>query len=135
VQGSLKAVEKYIELGVDPAKINLGIAFYAKWFETVEECTHPIGCQTAVLEQNGQDTGRSSAVTFSEGVPVLANGVADEEEGGEWYYEASTKKFWTWDTPEFIAQKFEKIIKAKSLGGVSKSIPTAFRPFLHPSLS
>lgn len=79
-----------------------------------------------MLEENGQDTGRSGAVTFGEGVPVLANGIADEEEGGEWYYEASTKKFWTWDTPEFIAQKFEKIVKAKSLGGISKLKPTTF---------
>lgn len=26
--------------------------------------------------------------------------------------------FWTWDTPEFIAQKFNDIVFAKHLGGV-----------------
>ncbi|KAI1814952.1 glycoside hydrolase family 18 protein [Poronia punctata] len=119
VQGSLKAVEKYIELGVDAAKINLGLAFYAKFFATIEDCTEPLGCQTDVLEdESGTDTGKSGATTFLEGVEVAGQGIADEEEGGEWYYDAATKKFWTWDTPDFISQKFEKIVKAKSLGGV-----------------
>lgn len=26
--------------------------------------------------------------------------------------------FWSWDTPELIAQKFEQIVNAKGLGGV-----------------
>ncbi|KAI1169388.1 glycoside hydrolase family 18 protein [Nemania serpens] len=119
VQGSLKTVEKYIKLGMDPAKMNLGIAFYAKYFETIEKCTEPVGCETAVLEDSsGVDTARSGAKTFLEGVPVLAKGQADQAEGGQWYWDPSTSYFWTWDTPEFVAQKFEKIIKAKGLGGV-----------------
>ncbi|KAI2643398.1 glycoside hydrolase family 18 protein [Xylaria nigripes] len=119
VQGSLKTVEKYIELGMDPAKMNLGIAFYAKYFQTSEPCTKPLGCKTVLLEDaNGLDTGKSGAKTFKEGVPVLSNGIADNEEGGQWYWDKATSNFWTWDTPDFIAQKFEKIIKAKNLGGV-----------------
>lgn len=106
---------------MDAAKMNLGIAFYAKYFETVGECTEPVGCETAVLEDaNGLDTGKSGAKTFLEGVPVLTNGIADDEEGGEWYWDSATKYFWTWDTPEYVAQKFEKIVKAKGLGGISK---------------
>ncbi|KAI3325170.1 glycoside hydrolase family 18 protein [Xylariaceae sp. AK1471] len=119
VQGSLNTVEKYIELGMDPAKMNLGIGFYAKYFMTIEPCTQPIGCKTALLEYNGTDTGRSGAKTFGEGVPVLASGRADKTEGGQWYWDPATSYFWTWDTPEFIAQKFEKIIKARGLGGIS----------------
>ncbi|KAI1190207.1 glycoside hydrolase family 18 protein [Nemania serpens] len=119
VQASLKTVEKYIELGMDPAKMNLGIAFYAKYFETIEKCTEPVGCETAVLEDgSGTDTGRSGAKTFMEGVPVLASGQADQDEGGQWYWDPATSYFWTWDTPELVARKFEKIIKAKGLGGV-----------------
>ncbi|KAH8163074.1 hypothetical protein CIB48_g5157 [Xylaria polymorpha] len=119
VQGSLNTVEKYIELGMDAAKMNLGIAFYAKYFQTVEECKEPVGCETAVLEDaNGLDTGRSGAKTFLEGIPVLASGQADQTEGGQWYWDPSTSYFWTWDTPEFVAQKFEKIVKAKGLGGI-----------------
>ncbi|KAI1825584.1 glycoside hydrolase family 18 protein [Xylaria intraflava] len=119
VQGSLNTIEKYLELGMNATKMNLGIAFYAKYFQTVEQCTAPIGCKTAVLEDaNGKDTGRSGAKTFLDGVPVMANGELDDEEGGEWYWDASTSYFWTWDTPDLIAQKFEKIIKAKGLGGI-----------------
>ncbi|KAI3335122.1 hypothetical protein F4824DRAFT_511317 [Ustulina deusta] len=87
VQGSLNTVEKYIGLGMDPAKMNLGIAFYAKYFETIEKCTEPVSCETAILEDaGGLDTGRSSAKTFLEGVPVLASGQADNTEGGQWYW-------------------------------------------------
>ncbi|KAI0442162.1 glycoside hydrolase family 18 protein [Xylaria telfairii] len=119
VQGSLKTVEKYIELGMDAAKMNLGIAFYAKFFQTAEECKEPVGCETVVLEDaNGLDTGRSGAKTFLEGVPVLASGQADQTEGGQWYWDPPTSNFWTWDTPEFVAQKFEQIVKAKGLGGI-----------------
>jgi chitinase len=120
VLGSLNTVEKYIELGMDPAKMNLGIAFYAKFFKTTEPCANPVGCKTAVLESGGVDTGLSGAITFAVGTPVLASGQADETEGGEWYWDPATSNFWTWDTPEFIAQKFEKIVKAKGLGGVGK---------------
>ncbi|KAI1284402.1 glycoside hydrolase family 18 protein [Xylaria sp. FL0933] len=119
VQGSLNTVNKYIELGMDPAKMNLGIAFYAKYFKTIEKCTEPVGCETAVLEDaSGGDTGLSGAKTFLEGVPVLASGQADDTEGGEWYWDASTSYFWTWDTPAFVAKKFEQIVKAKGLGGI-----------------
>ncbi|KAI1753228.1 glycoside hydrolase family 18 protein [Xylaria castorea] len=119
VQGSLNTVDKYIELGMDAAKMNLGIAFYAKYFQTIENCTEPVGCETTVLEDaNGLDTGRSGAKTFLEGIPVLASGHADQTEGGQWYWDPSTSYFWTWDTPEFVTQKFEKIVKAKGLGGI-----------------
>ncbi|KAJ8118423.1 hypothetical protein ONZ43_g3994 [Nemania bipapillata] len=119
VQGSLNTVEKYIELGMNATKMNLGIAFYAKYFATVEPCTKPVGCRTALLEDAmGGDTGRSGAKTFLEGVPVLASGRPDLVEGGQWYWDAATSYFWTWDTPEFVAQKFDKIVKAKGLGGV-----------------
>ncbi|CAG8974524.1 hypothetical protein HYALB_00005794 [Hymenoscyphus albidus] len=49
---------------------------------------------------------------------AMANGKADTVEGGQYYFDAANNIFWTWDTPEFIAQKFETIIKARGLGGV-----------------
>lgn len=121
VKGSLATVDKYLELGFDASKLTLGFAFYAKFFKTTEECTSPIGCKTDELEDaNGGDTGKSGAVTFLEVPPVLENGKADTEEGGQWYYDPAEGNFWTWDTPDFIAQKFEEIVKARNLGGVSK---------------
>lgn len=71
VQNSLETVEQYISLGLDPKKINLGFAYYAKWFKTSEkgDCKeNPIGCPTDVLENpDGTDAGKSGAVTFEKG--------------------------------------------------------------------
>lgn len=67
IQESLNAIEKYISLGFDPCKLNLGLAFYAKWFTTAPgvDCTKGLGCPTALLEAaDGTDTGKSGAVTF-----------------------------------------------------------------------
>ncbi|KAI1459452.1 glycoside hydrolase family 18 protein [Annulohypoxylon moriforme] len=119
VKGSLATVDKYISLGMDAAKLNLGFAFYAKYFTTQGECTQPIGCPTVALEDaSGGDTGKSGAVTFQEVPPVLSSGKADTDEGGQWFWDSATSYFWTWDTPDFVAQKFEQIVKAKGLGGV-----------------
>jgi len=66
--GSLAGVDAYISRGLTACKINLGFAFYAKWFATADgvNCSStPIGCPTAVLEAaDGSDTGKSGAMTF-----------------------------------------------------------------------
>lgn len=121
------AIDTYIERGMSPGKMNLGFAFYAKWFTTQDgvQCTEPTGCPTALLErQDGSDTGLSGAVTFEKenfaggAFPqALQNGKRDGILGGQWYWDPSTRVFWTWDTPEFIARKFKDIILAKGLGG------------------
>lgn len=133
VAGSMLAVDTYIERGIDAAKMSLGFAFYAKYFTTAAgvECTAPIGCLTEVLEAaDGTDTGMSGAVTFEEanyqgawGVPpsfnvAMENGVADEEHGGQWYWDAEARLFWTWDTPALIGRKFTEIVESRALGGV-----------------
>ncbi|KAH8843649.1 hypothetical protein MCOR27_010991 [Pyricularia oryzae] len=67
VKGSAAVVDRYIALGCEPKKLNLGFAFYAKWFTTAKgvECTTSTGCETALLEDaEGNDTGLSGAFTF-----------------------------------------------------------------------
>lgn len=67
IKGSLAAVEAYIARGVTPAKMNLGIAFYAKYFTLPANstCAGPIGCPIVAAEStDGLDTGTSGAVTF-----------------------------------------------------------------------
>ena len=68
VQGSLDTVNAYMDMGLDPAKVNLGFAYYAKWFTTDpnSDCdTHPIGCKVVKLENDdGSDNGKSGALTF-----------------------------------------------------------------------
>lgn len=133
IVGSATAIDTYMERGMDASKVALGFAFYAKWFTTAvgTECDGPIGCPTALLEgEDGHSTGRSGAVTFEStsysgsgpDVPpsfltAMGNGTADGEAGGEWYWDAGSRLFWTWDTPDLIQRKFDEIVSAKGLGG------------------
>ncbi|KAJ5565851.1 hypothetical protein N7535_007489 [Penicillium sp. DV-2018c] len=68
VQGSLNTVNEYLALGAKPEQINLGFAYYAKWFTTDpdSDCDEePLGCKLAVLENpDGSDNGKSGALTF-----------------------------------------------------------------------
>lgn len=127
VANSLASVTTYIERGLSPSKINLGFAFYAKYFTTAPgvNCTTPVGCPTAVLEDaEGNDTGLSGAITFETSTyagaleHAVANGIADEELGGQWWWDLEKEIFWTWDTAEFAARKFKDIVVPKGLGGV-----------------
>ncbi|KAK2752863.1 hypothetical protein FQN54_008016 [Arachnomyces sp. PD_36] len=140
VEGSLESIETYLDLGLPPAKANLGFAFYTKYFTTADgaDCGDAsLGCETAVLEAaDGTDTGLSGALTFetvnypaqnlaprivptaADWQNALQNAQTDEEAGGEYYWDPSNKLFWTWDTPALIAEKFEQIVAAKKLGGV-----------------
>lgn len=77
IQGSLSAIETYITNGFDASKLNLGIAFYAKYFTLAANstCTTPTGCPIALAEDaNGTDTGTSGAATFeATSFPVVVN--------------------------------------------------------------
>ncbi|KAE8383928.1 glycoside hydrolase superfamily, partial [Aspergillus alliaceus] len=68
VKASLDTIKAYEEVGLDTKKMNLGMAYYAKWFTTKENAgcdTHPLGCEVAELEDaKGKDTGKSGALTF-----------------------------------------------------------------------
>lgn len=71
VQGSLDTVNEYLAIGADPAKLNLGFAYYAKWFTTDpnSDCDeNPLGCKVVELEdEQGTDTGKSGSFTFEKG--------------------------------------------------------------------
>lgn len=71
VEGSLDTVQAYLDLGLEPEKVNLGFAYYAKWFTTDpnSDCKeNPIGCQVVKLENDdGSDNGKSGAFTFEKG--------------------------------------------------------------------
>jgi chitinase len=127
VSNSGDSVSTYIARGLSPSKINLGFAFYAKWFTTAAgyNCTTPVGCPTAELETpDGSDTGLSGAITFEPGnwggdfQHAVQNGIADEALGGQWYWDSAKEVFWTWDTAKFVERKFTDIVVPKQLGGV-----------------
>lgn len=68
VQNSLDTINEYLAIGADPEKLNLGFAYYAKWFTTDpdSDCDeNPLGCHLAKLENDdGTDNGKSGALTF-----------------------------------------------------------------------
>lgn len=120
ISGSESAIATYIERGFPASKLNLGFAFYAKWFTTAPgvQCTTPSGCATAELEApDGVDTGLSGASTFEE-APLYPQGQTDAEMGGQWWWDASQEMYWTWDTVELMQQKFDEIVGPMGLGGV-----------------
>ncbi|KAL4906812.1 hypothetical protein BDW74DRAFT_176420 [Aspergillus multicolor] len=68
VANSHDTIKAYLEIGAPPEKLNLGIAYYAKWSKVEEnaDCdTEPLGCPTVPMEAaDGSDTGMSGTMTF-----------------------------------------------------------------------
>lgn len=87
INGSLAAIDAYLARGMTASKMNLGIAFYAKYFELAANttCTTGIGCPIALAEDaDGQDTGTSGAVTFEASslpVEVDTSSLTDSTDG------------------------------------------------------
>jgi len=133
VQLSLEAVDAYVKNGAAPQRINLGLAFYAKYFRTEHDaCSNgdsPIGCPTLLLEdpKTGTDLGRSGAFSWHDSVPsevaesftrAIEHGVYDEQEGGYYYWDSEENLWWTFDTADAIRRKFSLIFNKRRLGGV-----------------
>ncbi|KAF3011145.1 hypothetical protein E8E13_011464 [Curvularia kusanoi] len=146
VVGSADAIKNYLDIGAPASKINLGFAYYAKYFTTQGDCSdHPLGCPIVPAEDpnTGKDLLTSGAWTFEKqhmapvDVSALAistdgtyadvagswqnaakYGVTDEKAGGQYYFDPENRLFWTWDTPDLIDRKFSDIVNKYKLGGV-----------------
>ncbi|KAK0724723.1 glycoside hydrolase family 18 protein [Lasiosphaeris hirsuta] len=133
VKLSLEAVDAYIANGVPPQNVNLGFAFYTKYFKTDHEAcakaASAVGCPTLLLEdpQTGADLGRGGGFSWHDGIPgnvaksfsrALSQGTYDYREGGYFYLDTEEDIWWTFDTPEAIKEKFPLIVEKKGLGGV-----------------
>ncbi|KAI0011879.1 glycoside hydrolase family 18 protein [Xylariaceae sp. FL0662B] len=132
VQLSLDAVRAYADSGAPRDTINLGFAFYAKYFRTERgPCfeTNPIGCPTGPMEdpETGADLGRAGGFSWHDAVPgevresfhkALEWGRYDEVGGGYWFWDAEEALWWTFDTPEAIFKKFPLVVQEEKLGGV-----------------
>ncbi|KAI1743758.1 carbohydrate-binding module family 18 protein [Xylaria scruposa] len=68
VKGSRTAIQRYIDLGLCAEKINLGLAFYAKYFGVADNCDKsmlPGGCSILPAQDcSGADTYKSGVLTF-----------------------------------------------------------------------
>ena len=132
IEPSLTAINTYEERGIRRSKMNLGFAFYIKWYKTDPHsgcAINPIGCKTTLMEDplTGADLGQAGAFSWHDPVPTdlsasyeraMAFGKYDNEHGGHYYWDADEDLWWSWDTPEAIAKKFPAIMEEKSLGGV-----------------
>jgi GH18 family chitinase len=132
IQASLESVNAYLERGVEAEKMNLGFAFYVKWFRTAENggCErNPVGCKTVLMEnpETGADLGQAGAFSWDDDVPkeledsfgkALEGGMWDSVGGGWYFWDEAERIWWSWDTPEVIAEKFPMIVEQKGLGGV-----------------
>jgi chitinase len=87
VQGSLAVIQDYLDFGADPEKLNLGFAYYAKWFTTDpdSDCNeHPLGCKVVKLENDdGSDNGKSGAFTFEKGNMAKPSGKLTTSNNGK----------------------------------------------------
>lgn len=67
VVGAEDTIKNYLDIGAPPSKINLGFAYYAKYFTTAGDCsTSPLGCPIKPAEDpvTGKDLLTSGAWTF-----------------------------------------------------------------------
>ena len=74
IELSLDSINAYEELGVSCEKMNLGFAFYIKWYKTdpAGGCDkNVIGCKTALMEDpmTGADLGKAGAFAWHDPVP------------------------------------------------------------------
>lgn len=132
VELSLEAIDAYVSAGADVQKLNLGFAFYTKYFKTQRDAcavSSPVGCPTLQLEDpiTGGDLGRGGGFSWHDSVPAevaesfaraVKDGIYDDQQGGYYYWDATEALWWTFDTPAAIARKFPLILGKRDLGGV-----------------
>lgn len=96
VEDSRACIQRYKEIGLPADKLNLGFAYYAKWFVTKKGAgckEHPLGCEMEPLEtETGGDTGKSGVLTYEKGtMGTVDSGNLKESTDGSCGYDSKTK--------------------------------------------
>ncbi|RYO78022.1 hypothetical protein DL766_006922 [Monosporascus sp. MC13-8B] len=128
--GSRESLHNYIKNGVRPDDLNLGFAFYTKFYRTERHaCVQsPIGCSTLLMEdpRTGVDMEHTGAFAWADDVPAemqasfykaLREGQYDNIGGGYYYWDADQDIWWSHETPSSIEDKFG-LVRELGLGGV-----------------
>lgn len=129
---SLEAIDAYANRGVAFGRMNLGLAYYVKWFKTAHDADCykiPIGCETELMEdpETGADLGKAGAFSWHDQVPselatsfdqAMKKGVYDEGNGGYCWWDSEERLFWSFDTRDAIERKVPKILHERALGGI-----------------
>lgn len=131
------ALHLYSGTGFHVANLNLGLAFYIKWFKTAgnETCDRlpAIGCRTELMEDpiTGADLGKAGAFSWHDEVPhelaasfvrAMENGTDDgsgTEFRGHYYMDTQERIFWSWDTRDSIRTKLDLFFRVgNNIGGL-----------------
>lgn len=67
------------------------------------------GCQSAYGRCDGPDVINSFR-------NAIVNGKTDLSAGAQWYWDAETRLFWSWDTADLIMKKFD-VLFDRGVGG------------------
>lgn len=135
VNASRTALQAYISRGAPSNKLNLGFAFYVKWFRTdKEDCAArngAIGCKLLLLEDpvTGRDLGRAGGFSFHDKVPAeledsfrkaLMNAEYDSVEGATYFWDPGEGLWWTFDagSNSDIEKKADILMQEMDLAGV-----------------
>ncbi|KAH7152886.1 glycoside hydrolase superfamily [Dactylonectria macrodidyma] len=70
-------------------------------------------CGTGCQSGYGRCEGTDVLASFQK---ALANGKTDTQAGAQWYWDASTSLYWSWDTPDLIKEKIT-ILLNQGIGG------------------
>ncbi|KAK8103664.1 glycoside hydrolase family 18 protein [Apiospora kogelbergensis] len=132
VAGSLEALEAYLAAGAPAARLNLGFAFYVKYFRVPRGACDAVGAGDPAT---GADLGRTGGFSYHDSIPAdveesfrraLTEGTYDESGGGYYYLDdnpdgdgkGNDSLFWTFETEDAIFKKYTHIVTQKALGGV-----------------
>jgi len=127
LDGTIDALQAYTDPAIYVRYLNIGLGFYIKWFKTLgnETCDRvpALGCRTELMEDpvTGADLGKAGAFSWHDEVPpelaesyarAIKHGVDDELRGlfkGHYYMDQQEHIFWSWDTPDSINRKLDKL--------------------------
>jgi chitinase len=103
-------IEAYtVQLGVPPAKMNMGMPFYAYDWTGVPAANNGL-FETGTADQNSYEYNYVAALT---GYQAFRDSTTQEP----WLYNSATGAFWTYDDPTSLAFKADYVVN-KQLGGV-----------------
>jgi GH18 family chitinase len=136
---SLESIDAYVAAGALAKDLNLGFAFYTKFFrldraawqgDQMHKCLRkPVGCPTGLMEDpaTGADLGKTGGFSWHDPVPLevkesfdraLTQGTYDNKGGGYYYFDEKENLWWTFDNPAAISKKFPEVVAERKLGGV-----------------
>ncbi len=109
IELSRQAIDTYASRGLAYQEMNLGFAFYIRWYRTDPQggCDkNPIGCRTTLMEDpvTGADLGQAGAFSWHDPVPenfyasyqrAMKDGKYDSHYGGHYYWDAEDNLFWS----------------------------------------